>query len=66
MSELQSVERDQMSKEALNTLVGETITSVELHGGHGAEYILRLSSGRALYITKSDYTKDLYFNFLED
>jgi hypothetical protein len=54
-----------MSKETLKTLVGETITSVDFHGSHGPEYVLRLSSGRALYITHNDYTRDLHFNFLE-
>jgi hypothetical protein len=56
---------DQMSKAELETLVGQKLTSVELHGSHGAEYILRFESGKALYITHSDYTKDLYFNWLE-
>ncbi len=58
--------RDQMSKEALQTLVGEKIVGAEHHGSHGAEYILYLESGRSLYITQSDYTKDLYFNFSEN
>ena len=56
MSLLQTEDRNQMSKETLKTLVGETITSVDFHGSHGPEYVLRLSSGRALYFTHIDYT----------
>ena len=55
---------DQMGEEALNTLVGEEIVGVEMHHSHGAEYLIHLDSGRSLCITFSDYTKDLYFNFV--